>query len=142
MLDTPVPSPEVTEPAQSPATSEDFGFLDHPLPEAGFLDHLLPEASQHEPPPPLPMEREDSGYFEGPREVSASEKPQSYIEQFVTELLDYEENPNDTGPLNTKDSFPRDLTEAGPNEYIYLENDSLNFRDKSLHKGTPFPETI
>jgi hypothetical protein len=25
-----------------------------------------------------------------------------------------------------------------PNEYIYLENDILNFRDKSLHKGTPF----
>jgi hypothetical protein len=138
VLDTPVPSPEVTEPAQSPATSEDSGFLDHPLPEDGFLDHPLPEASQHEPPPPLPMEREDSGYFEGPREVSASEKPQSYIEQFVAELLDYEENPNDTVPLNTKDPFPRDLTEAGPNEYIYLENDILNFRDKSLHKGTPF----
>jgi len=125
VLETPVPSPEAPE-----YSSDD-------LPENND-----PNRSQQEPPPPLPVEREDSGYY-GSREVSDSESSSS-VEKFSIsfsisdiETLEYPEDSEDLPTLHSKIPFPRDL-DTNPDEYTYIEGDTLNFKDKSLHCGIPF----
>jgi hypothetical protein len=125
VLETPCPSPEAPE-----YNSDD-------LPENND-----PNKSQQEPPPPLPVEREDSGYY-GFREVSDSES--SSISEKVSlsfsiadcDTFEYPEGSEDLPTLHSKIPFPRDL-ETNPDEYTYIEGDTLNFKDKSLHCGIPF----
>jgi hypothetical protein len=125
VLETPCPSPEAPE-----YNSDD-------LPENND-----PDKSQQEPPPPLPVEREDSGYY-GSREVSDSESISSTEKVLqsvsVTEydLLEYPEGSEDLPTLHSGIPFPRDL-DTNPDEYTYIEGDTLNFKDKSLHCGIPF----
>jgi hypothetical protein len=88
------------------------------------------------------VEREDSGYY-GSREVSDSESSSSSEKVSLSftvtdyDTLEYPKGSEDLPTLHSEIPFPRDL-ETNPDEYTYIEGDTLNFKDKSLHCGIPF----
>jgi hypothetical protein len=119
VLETPVPSPEAPE------------YSGDDLPEDND-----PNRSQQEPPPPLPVEREDSGYY-GSREVSDSESSSNTEKVSINfsisdiETLEYPEDSEDLPTLHSKIPFLREL-DTNPDEYTYIEGDTLNFKDKNF----------